>query len=111
MTTSGCPDHCTCCIGVTQRTPRRIENAPSLPAIRYRIGAHPDFVAGRTDREAVAAPDRSGDHGPRRHQARAGNGEDAVHRHAKVRAAPAPLPLRFVRQVIEQRRDAVAGEG
>ncbi|MCK9495112.1 MAG: putative baseplate assembly protein [Dehalococcoidia bacterium] len=42
---SACPDNCTCCNGVTQRTPQPIVNTPGLSKIRYRSGRHPDFLA------------------------------------------------------------------
>ncbi|MCK9485530.1 MAG: putative baseplate assembly protein [Dehalococcoidia bacterium] len=40
-----CPSNCTCCTGVSQRTPQTIANTPGLSRIRYRSGRHPDFVA------------------------------------------------------------------
>lgn len=36
---------CGCCDGVTVETPIEIANRPSLQAIAYRIGEHPDFKA------------------------------------------------------------------
>lgn len=36
---------CGCCEGTKTRTPRPIDNRPGLPALRYRIGEHGDFLA------------------------------------------------------------------
>lgn len=43
QTTGGTP--CGCCAGVTQLTPQAIVNRPSLPAIGYRVGTYPTFLA------------------------------------------------------------------
>ena len=34
---------CGCCAGIDSETPRRIDNAPGLPAIGYRVGNHARF--------------------------------------------------------------------
>jgi hypothetical protein len=36
---------CGCCTGVTQETPVAIVNRPALPAIGYRVGTYPTFLA------------------------------------------------------------------
>jgi hypothetical protein len=38
-------DDCACCAGLEAETPRRLHNAPGLPAIAYRVGRHGDFRA------------------------------------------------------------------
>lgn len=43
-------DTCNCCTGLAADTPEVKSNAPGLPAIRYRIGAQPDFMATLTAR-------------------------------------------------------------
>ncbi len=45
----GCQDTgdqlCGCCAGVTQETPVAVVNRPALPAISYRVGTYPTFLA------------------------------------------------------------------
>ena len=45
----GCQDTqdqlCGCCAGVTQETPVAVVNRPALPAINYRVGTYPTFLA------------------------------------------------------------------
>jgi hypothetical protein len=36
---------CGCCVGVTQETPVAVVNRPALPAISYRVGTYPTFLA------------------------------------------------------------------
>ncbi|MET0936003.1 MAG: baseplate J/gp47 family protein [Luteibacter sp.] len=36
---------CGCCAGTDKETPRAIHNAPGLPAVAYRVGTQPDFLA------------------------------------------------------------------
>lgn len=45
--TDGCGPDCTCdcCTGTERRTPRPVANAPAGPALAYRVGTHPDFLA------------------------------------------------------------------
>jgi hypothetical protein len=43
MTDAGCD--CDCCVGIHAETPREVSNPPGLPAIRRRVGTHPEFLA------------------------------------------------------------------
>ena len=36
---------CGCCAGVTSGTPMPVDNRPGLPAVSYRVGTHPEFLA------------------------------------------------------------------
>ena len=36
-------DDCGCCAGIDAETPKHIVNRAALPAIRYRVGTHPEF--------------------------------------------------------------------
>ena len=35
---------CSCCAGISQRTPLELDNRPGLTAIAYRVGVHSDFL-------------------------------------------------------------------
>jgi hypothetical protein len=49
---------CSCCAGISQRTPLELANRPGLTAIAYRVGVHSDFLASMI--AGLTNPDRPG---------------------------------------------------
>ncbi|MER6187926.1 baseplate J/gp47 family protein [Streptomyces sp. NPDC001652] len=47
---------CGCCTGIEVRTPCPVANRPGLPAVGYRVGTHPDFLAAMV--AGLTHPDR-----------------------------------------------------
>jgi len=45
VTSPGCPQNCNCCAGISQSTPRRVQNAPGSTSLEYRVGTHSEFVS------------------------------------------------------------------